>query len=67
MEHEPLAARISRRAVLAGLEPQPALTGRLATYVELLQRGNASLNLTALDDSDPGVARLLLEPRAAAR
>jgi len=67
LEHEPLAARISRRAVLAGLEPQPALTGRLAAYVELLQRWNARLNLTALDDSDHGLDRLLIEPLAAAR
>ncbi|MDE0717983.1 MAG: class I SAM-dependent methyltransferase, partial [Rhodospirillaceae bacterium] len=67
MEHEPLAARISRRAVLAGLEPQPALTGRLAAYVELLQRWNARLNLTALDDSDHGLDRLVIEPLAAAR
>ena len=67
MEHEPLAARISRRAVLAGLEPQPALTGRLAAYVEMLQRWNARLNLTALDDSDHGLDRLVIEPLAAAR
>ena len=67
VEHEPLAARIGRRAALAGLEPQPALAARLAAYVELLQRWNARLNLTALDDSDHGLDRLVIEPLAAAR
>ena len=67
VEHEPLAARIGRRVVLAGLEPQPALARRLAAYVELLQRWNAHLNLTALDDNDHGLDRLLIEPLAAAR
>ena len=67
VEHEPLAARIAGRAVVAGLEPQPALAGHLAAYVELLQRWNARLNLTALDNSDHGLDRLVVEPLAAAR
>ena len=62
-----LAARIGRRAALAGLEPHPALCARLAAYVELLQRWNARLNLTALDDGDHGLDRLVVEPLAAAR
>ena len=66
-EHEPLAARIGRRAALAGLQAPPALAGRLAAYVELLQRWNARLNLTALDDGDHGLDRLVVEPLAAAR
>ena len=67
LEQEPLAARIARRATLAGLHPQPALAERLAAYIELLQRWNARLNLTALDDSDHGIDRLVIEPLAAAR
>ena len=67
LEREPLAARIGRRAAVAGLEPQPALSERLAAYVELLQRWNARLNLTSLDDSDHGLDRLVIEPLAAAR
>lgn len=67
MEHDPLAARIGRRAAVAGLEPQPALAERLAAYVGLLQRWNAHLNLTALDASDHGLDRLVIEPLAAAR
>ena len=59
--------RIGRRAALADLEPQPALCARLAAYVELLQRWNARLNLTALDASDHGLDRLVIEPLAAAR
>ncbi len=67
LDNEALAARISRRAALAGLELQPALAERLAAYVELLQRWNARLNLTALDNSDHGLDRLVVEPLAAAR
>lgn len=67
MENEPLAARIGQRAALAGLEPPPALTERLAAYVDLLQRWNARLNLTALDAGDHGLDRLVIEPLAAAR
>ena len=66
LDIEPLAARIGQRAVAAGLELQPALAERLAAYVELLQRWNARLNLTALDASDHGLDRLVIEPLAAA-
>lgn len=67
LANEALEARIGRRAALVGLQPQPALAARLAAYVELLQRWNARLNLTALDDSDHGLDRLVIEPLAAAR
>ena len=67
LQQEPLAARIGRRAALAGLEPQPALAARLAAYVELLQHWNARLNLAALDAGDHGLDRLVIEPLAAAR
>ena len=64
---ESLAIRLIERAAAAGLDLQPALAGRLAAYVDLLQRWNARLNLTALDDSDHGLDRLVIEPLAAAR
>ena len=67
LEGTPLAARLRRRAALAGLELEPALADRLGAYVDLLQRWNARLNLTALDDSDHGLDRLVIEPLAAAR
>lgn len=66
-DREPLSARLRRRAARVGVELQPALAARLAAYVELLQRWNARLNLTALDDGDTGLDRLVVEPLAAAR
>ena len=51
----------------AGLSLPPALVDRLCAYVELLQRWNARMNLTALDDGDHGLDRLVIEPLAAAR
>ena len=62
-----LAPRIVQRAALAGLDLPLPLAGRLAAYVDLLQRWNARLNLTALDASDHGLDRLVIEPLAAAR
>ncbi len=61
-----LAARLRRRASRARLALQPALAGQLCAYVELLQQWNARMNLTALDDGDHGLDRLLIEPLAAA-
>ncbi len=52
---------------MAGVKLEPVLAGRLAAYVELLLRWNTRLNLTALDDSDRGLDRLVIEPLAAAR
>ena len=63
---ERLAARLRLRAVRARLELQPALADRLCAYVELLQQWNARMNLTALDDGDHGLDRLVIEPLAAA-
>ena len=41
------------------------LAERLGTYVELLRRWNAKLNLTRLDRDDTGLARLAIEPLVA--
>ena len=62
-----LAARLRLRAERAGLELQPALVDRLCAYIELLQQWNARMNLTALDDGDHGLDRLVVESLAAAR
>ena len=43
------------------------LADRLIAYFELLERWNRKINLTALDDPDAAIDRLLLEPVAAAR
>ena len=61
-----LAARLGRRAARAGLQLRPALADRLCAYVELLQQWNARMSLTALDDGDHGLDRLVIEPLAAA-
>ncbi len=43
------------------------LLEHLLSYVELLHRWNARLNLTRLDTGDEGLDRLVVEPLAAAR
>ena len=43
------------------------LAGGLTAYYELLSRWNRKINLTALDDPDEAIDRLLLEPLVAAR
>jgi 16S rRNA (guanine527-N7)-methyltransferase len=43
------------------------LAGRLSCYYELLSRWNSKINLTALDQPDNAIDRLLLEPIVAAR
>lgn len=61
-----LAARLRQRAARAKLELPPALAARLCAYVELLQQWNRRMNLTALDDGNHGLDRLVIEPLAAA-
>jgi 16S rRNA (guanine527-N7)-methyltransferase len=59
--------RLVRRASKAGLQlPDPLIEG-LTAYYELLARWNRKINLTALDDPDQAIDRLLLEPVVAAR
>ncbi len=58
--------RIRRRAKRVGLDLADGLVERLWSYVELLRRWNQRMNLTALDDGDRGLDRLLIEPLIAA-
>lgn len=44
-----------------------SLTDQLVVFYELLSRWNKKINLTALDDPDAAIDRLLLEPVLAAR
>ena len=56
-----------RRAAKVGLFLPDDLTARLTAYYELLSRWNRKINLTALDNPDEAIDRLLLEPVLAAR
>ena len=62
-----LSERLCARAEGAGLVLDAETAGRLAEYVELLVRWNRRINLTALDDTDDGLDRLVIEPLLAAR
>lgn len=62
-----LATRLRGRAEFAGLAVAPRTAERLAAYVALLLRWNERINLTALDDGDAGLDRLIIEPLAALR
>ena len=59
--------RLSKRAKKAGVFLPDDLNGQLASYYELLDRWNRKINLTALDNPDEAIDRLLLEPIVAAR
>jgi 16S rRNA (guanine527-N7)-methyltransferase len=59
--------RLARRASKAGIFIPDALALRLTAYYELLARWNRKINLTALDNPDEAIDRLLLEPILAAR
>ena len=59
--------RIGRRAKRANLDPSSEQVAAHAEYLSLLSVWNARMNLTALDDRDEAVDRLILEPMAAAR
>lgn len=59
--------RLTRRAAKAGLFLATDLTDALASYFDLLSRWNRKINLTALDNPDEAIDRLLLEPVLAAR
>ncbi len=62
-----LRTRLARRAARSGLFLPDGLSERLIAYYELLSRWNQKINLTALDDPDAAIDRLLLEPVMAAR
>jgi len=59
--------RLAKRAGRAGLFLPDDLAIRLAAYYDLLFRWNRKINLTALDDADAAIDRLLLEPLIAAK
>jgi len=59
--------RLLRRASKVGLFLPDDLAGKLVAYHELLSRWNRKINLTALDNPDEAIDRLLLEPVLAAR
>lgn len=62
-----LAERLRLRAARARLDVSGQLLVDLVSYIELLRRWNARMNLTALDAGDGGLDRLIVEPLAAAR
>jgi 16S rRNA (guanine527-N7)-methyltransferase len=62
-----LRTRLSRRAAKTGVFLPDDLSDRLIAYYELLAHWNRKINLTALDDPDQAIDRLLLEPILAAR
>ena len=59
--------RLTKRARKAGVFLPEDLVAQLSAYYELLERWNRKINLTALDNPDEAIDRLLLEPIAAAR
>lgn len=62
-----LRTRLAKRSVKAGFCLSDDLTSGLTAYYDLLARWNSKINLTALDDPDEAIDRLLLEPVVAAR
>ena len=62
-----LKRRLERRVARAGLEVSESLIERLCVYVDLLLRWNTRMNLTALDDREVGLDRLIVEPLVAVR
>ena len=62
-----LATRLRKRAERARVTLGVGAVERLAAYVELLQRWNERLNLTALIQNDAGLDRLIIEPVVAAK
>lgn len=62
-----MAERLRRRAGHARLAVDPETARRLAAYVTLLLRWNERMNLTALNDRERGIDRLVIEPLLAAR
>jgi 16S rRNA (guanine527-N7)-methyltransferase len=64
-----LVPQITERAERAGVPVAPALAAALASYLELLERWNRKINLTALTidpPTDEAIDRLVVEPLVAA-
>ena len=62
-----LKDRITRRVDRVGVRVDDDVASRLASYVELLERWNRRMNLTALHGDEKGLDRLIVEPLVAAR
>ena len=58
--------RLRDRASSAGVDLDAATAEPLADYLALIHRWNARMNLTALEDPDRAIDRLIVEPLAAA-
>lgn len=67
MAQRDFRTRLAKRSARINLRLADDLLDRLVAYYELLERWNRKINLTALDDPDEAVDRLLLEPVVAAR
>jgi 16S rRNA (guanine527-N7)-methyltransferase len=59
--------RLARRARRVNLSIPSELSDAVLAYLELLALWNSKINLTALDDPDAAIDRLILEPLLAAR
>jgi 16S rRNA (guanine527-N7)-methyltransferase len=59
--------RLARRARRVNLSIPAELADAVLAYLELLALWNSKINLTALDDPDAAIDRLILEPLLAAR
>jgi 16S rRNA (guanine527-N7)-methyltransferase len=59
--------RLARRARRVNLSIPTELADALLAYLELLALWNSKINLTALDEPDAAIDRLILEPLLAAR
>jgi 16S rRNA (guanine527-N7)-methyltransferase len=62
-----IRSRLTRRAARSKILLSDELIDGLVAYYELLSRWNSKINLTALDDPDQAIDRLLLEPVVAVR
>jgi 16S rRNA (guanine527-N7)-methyltransferase len=62
-----IRTRLIRRAAKSNIFLADDLADGLLAYYELLERWNRKINLTALDDPDQAIDRLLLEPVIATR
>lgn len=67
MAHRDIRTRLIRRAAKSNISLTDEVVAGLLAYYELLDRWNRKINLTALDDPDQAIDRLLLEPVVATR
>lgn len=61
------SVRVAKRSERAGLELPAAVLRQAALYYDLLVKWNRTVNLTALEDSEEALDRLVVEPLLAAR